>query len=360
MKKSLIAVAVLGAMSGAAFAQSAPSTSNVTLYGVVDASYQYVDGAESASKISSGLLSGSRWGLRGSEDLGGGLSGVFTLEQGISLDTGAASGFNRQAWLGVKGGFGQVSLGRQYHPGYWLQVNYESTAGASFSVGSLLANSSLPGKALSINPNSDDGRVNNSIAYISPDWSGFTVRAIYGMSEKADTAAATTDKLGNVLGLGADYKVGAFSIGGVYSQKDLDDNTAQTEFGLGAKYDFGFLTLLGTYQDFKSETAAAGDVKGNIYTIGALIPAGPGNVHVTYAVGETKDNAAAGKTDIGAKGLSLAYTYPLSKRTTVYGAVSVLDNDAGSAYGYQAAGDNTAPALGDKSNTIAIGVRHSF
>ncbi|MFN7668199.1 MAG: porin, partial [Burkholderiales bacterium] len=138
MKKSLLAVAVLGAMSGAAFAQVAPN--NITLYGIVDAGLQNqrvtgtnVDSA-SVSGLNSGIQSGNRWGLRGSEDLGGGLRANFQLESGFNLDNGAlAQGttttvstavastpasvgtatvpsvnrlFGRAAWMGLSGGFG--------------------------------------------------------------------------------------------------------------------------------------------------------------------------------------------------------------------------------------------------------------
>ena len=117
MKKSLLALAVLGAFAGAASAQT-----NVTVYGLVDAGIQRTDTDNSGARwgLDSGLQSGNRLGFKGSEDLGGGLSAIFTLESGFNLDDGTqAQGgrlFGRQAWVGLNGGFGTVKFGRQYTP----------------------------------------------------------------------------------------------------------------------------------------------------------------------------------------------------------------------------------------------------
>src|SRR5690606_10200795 len=115
MKKSLLALAVLGTFSGAALAQS-----SVTIYGVADAGIAYTDNGNPAGEqwsVESGQQSGSRLGFKGTEDLGGGLSAIFTLESGFNLDNGtSAQGgrlFGRQAWVGLNGGFGTVKLGRQ-------------------------------------------------------------------------------------------------------------------------------------------------------------------------------------------------------------------------------------------------------
>jgi len=115
MKKSLIALAVLAA-SGTAMAQS-----NVTLYGLADvwfgsSKFEVTgEGSVRQTKVDSGGLNTSRWGMKGSEDLGGGLKANFQLEQGFDLSTGAAQSgktFNRQAWVGLSGGFGEVQLGK--------------------------------------------------------------------------------------------------------------------------------------------------------------------------------------------------------------------------------------------------------
>lgn len=112
MKKSLVALAVLAA-SGAAMAQS-----NVTLYGIADvwfgSSKFEVTGEDSArqTKVDSGGVDTSRWGMKGSEDLGGGLKANFQLESAVNMDDGTSTGFDRQAWVGLSGGFGAVQLGK--------------------------------------------------------------------------------------------------------------------------------------------------------------------------------------------------------------------------------------------------------
>ncbi|WP_194722578.1 porin, partial [Noviherbaspirillum malthae] len=116
MKKSLIALAVLGTVAGASFAQT-----NVTVYGVADAGLARIDnGRVNTTALQSGQQSGSRIGFRGTEDLGGGLSAIFTLENGFNIDDGTLGQggrlFGRQAFVGLQGGFGAVKLGRQYNP----------------------------------------------------------------------------------------------------------------------------------------------------------------------------------------------------------------------------------------------------
>ncbi|MDF6681443.1 porin, partial [Escherichia coli] len=124
MKISRIAVASLGLFATTAFAQS-----SVTLYGVADAGIEYLSNVPSASpggsnqvRMTSGNMSTSRWGLRGVEDLGGGLKAIFELESGISFDTGAQNNstrlFDRSAFVGLGSKYGQLTLGRQTTPMY--------------------------------------------------------------------------------------------------------------------------------------------------------------------------------------------------------------------------------------------------
>ena len=118
MKKSLLALAVFGAFAGAASAQT-----NVTIYGIVDMGFARVDnGTATANKLDSGIQSGSRIGFKGTEDLGGGLSAIFQLENGFAADDGTLGQggrlFGRQAWVGLNGAFGTVKAGRQFTPVY--------------------------------------------------------------------------------------------------------------------------------------------------------------------------------------------------------------------------------------------------
>ncbi len=160
MKKTLLAVAVTTcAASGAAFAQS----SNVTLYGIADAGISFqshvnggANGSGSVTGVTSGGLSGSRWGLRGTEDLGNNLKGIFVLESGFDIDTGkSAQGgrlFGRQAYVGLQGDYGAVTLGRQQNALYDLFGAYDPMAlGPTYSLNSV--------------DNQFNGRADNAIKY---------------------------------------------------------------------------------------------------------------------------------------------------------------------------------------------------
>src|SRR6476620_9048218 len=128
MKKSALALAVLAAFS---LNTTAHAQSNVQVYGLIDAGVEHATNATpnggDMTRVISGGKNTSRWGLRGSEDLGGGLKAVFNLEGGILLDTGASDGnlFKRQANVGLEGGFGRVVLGRSFTTTYDLVIKFD-------------------------------------------------------------------------------------------------------------------------------------------------------------------------------------------------------------------------------------------
>ncbi|WP_382324125.1 porin [Hydrogenophaga sp. UC242_50] len=154
MKKHAIALAALGLVSGYASAQS-----SVTLYGVVDVALERVKGATSVTRVTSGQQQGSRWGLRGTEDLGGGLKATFLLESGFNADVGTLGQggrlFGRQGYVGLGGNWGTVRLGRQYTP----MDDIASIIGTKvYDVVSVVP----------IIGNGDYNRVDNAITYVSP------------------------------------------------------------------------------------------------------------------------------------------------------------------------------------------------
>ncbi len=179
MKKSLIALALMGAFSGAAFAQS-----NVTMYGILDVNYTWQEQPtvvgtgtaarvqqESVSMIDGSHQSGNRWGVRGTEALGGGLSAIFALEAGFNIDTGtSAQGgrlFGRQAYAGLSGGWGSVVAGRL--------ATFSSGTGDFDMIGRV--DPFLTGFGLANAGNTfismNSLRVDNAIAYVSPTFAGF-------------------------------------------------------------------------------------------------------------------------------------------------------------------------------------------
>jgi predicted porin len=372
MQKKLIALAIAGLVSAPAFAQS-----NVTVYGVADAGLAYGDHGEGEFQgVLSGVLSGSRIGFRGAEDLGNGLKAVFTLEQGFDIGTGADSPstregdsvFSRQAFVGLSGAFGTVSLGRQYAPGYW--ANYDAVLGANISPQSLLS----VGTGATITPNSP-ARWDNSVAYTGM-FSGLTVRAVYATSVENNVTSYDpvtgkfNEEIGaaddDAMGLGLDYSNGPLKVGAVYHfLNDAVEGTGtddQQEWLVGGSYDFGMLTLAGSYQQTKNALFSDGtDV--DIYQLGVIVPVGAaGNVHVAYGEADVDADDFDGKTSA----YTIAYTHALSKRTTAYVGYMGTDNDDGLAISLVRPGvgldanDDVIVETGEKSNLVTVGVRHTF
>ena len=364
MQKKLIALAVAGLVSAPVFAQS-----NVTIYGVADAYMGFGShGDNDMAAVNSGGLAGSRIGFRGTEDMGNGLKAVFTFEHGVSIDNndGLGETLVRQQFVGLAGGFGSVTLGRQYAPGYDFQ--YDAFASSPIlSAQSILSNYDA---AVTIDAGTGS-RWDNSVAY-NGSFSGLKVRAIYAMGDQENSYV---EPLGGKLmdpsdddrfGLGVEYANGPLKVGAVYHYlKDpvsVTGSDDQTEWLVGGSYNFGVLTLAASYQDVSS-AGYESTVDGNIWQVGVIVPVGAaGNVHVGYGEGEIEE---AGQPDLKAKSYSIAYTHALSKRTTAYAGYNRTDNDAGLdagpvAYRPSAADVAAGRFGGDESDVFAVGVRHTF
>ncbi len=322
MKKSLIALAVLGAMFGAAHAQS-----SVTLYGKVDVGLLHTDpfGGVSQLAVQSGNFSGSRWGLMGSEDLGGGLKVNFQLEQGFNVDTGSLSAagqqFSRNSWLGLSGGWGEVRVGKPW-------TAYDDVSGAinamwdsTFSV----ENNFFASTAYNANPG-------NTIKYTTPSFGGFSAAASYTLDE--NKAVDTT-----VKSISLAYANGPLAAGFGYQTEGQGAGPDLKYTRLSASYDFGMAVLKGLYGNTK-----LGAAKINEYSIGADIPLG-GAFALSTAYGYSKNNTAAGSEK--RKGFTIGGLYTLSKRTDVYLGVTDWDGKTG---GVKTSGDTK----------YGFGMRHSF
>ena len=344
MQKKLIALAIAGLVSAPAFAQS-----NVTIYGVADAAVGFGShGDNDFSGIVNGVLSGSRIGFKGTEDLGNGLKAVFVLEQGFDIGNGTASPavgtdkdstFSRQALVGLSGSFGTVSLGRQYAPGYFF--GYDATAQASVGPLSILSVNA----GMSITPNSP-ARWDNSVAYTG-SFSGLTARAIYSM-KAVETSANPDDD--DAYGVSLDYANGPLAVGGVYQvlKNNVED---QEEWGIGGSYNFGVVQVLGSYQAVDGLGFAKG-AEGDLWQVGVIVPVGAaGKVHLAYGEYDRDD-----VNNAGAESYSLAYTHALSKRTTAYAAYNNTENESGVGNFGVVAGT----ANGDDSDIFAVGIRHTF
>jgi predicted porin len=204
MKKSLLALAALGTFAGAAQAQS-----SVTLYGIVDAGFVFNNNSAGNQlySLNSGNLQGSRWGLRGTEDLGGGLKAVFVLENGFNVMNGrlgqGGDEFGRQAFVGLSTSqFGTVTLGRQYDS----VVDYTG----ALEVGSQWATyfGAHPGDLDNMN---NSNRANNSIKYSSANYSGLTFGGLYSLGGVAGQSGRN-----QIWSAGVGYAQGPLQLGAAY------------------------------------------------------------------------------------------------------------------------------------------------
>ena len=358
MKKSLIALAVLAA-SGAAMAQS-----SVTLFGIVDANVGYVNHSNAGNGGSVYGLGNSgnatsRLGLRGTEDLGGGLKAGFWLEGGLNNDVGAggtqASGFDfkRESTVRLSGGFGEVRLGRELTPTFRAIHKYDVFGAAG--VGRYLGFQAWQGAG------GDNNRVraSNMITYASPNFSGFNASVAYAFDEKTSPDYKSGRYAGGMVG----YDNGPLSVTASYAQQLASTETLTAS--LGASYDFGVakLTGMGTQTKYKYVGSSS---KFNSYLIGLSAPVGGvGEVKAQYAFYDQKGYNTP-TTSAKAHQFSLGYVHNLSKRTALYGTVAYIKNKGTSSLGLDAAGTYTGNndvggvAQGQNQVGAQVGIRHAF
>jgi len=396
MKKSLLALAVLGAFAGAAQAQS-----SVTIYGIVDTGITYTSkaqtpagGTNTGSKfaVNSGVIQGSRIGFKGVEDLGGGLNAVFQLETGFNNDNGALNGqdsttsnnlFRRKSVVGLAGGFGSVLLGRQ--------TDFADTISAYTAVNDFGGVTSNSGSSLN---RLQGTRTNNSISYTTNSLGGFTGNVMYGFGETAGKTSA-----GQSFGLGAKYDNGPLGLGANYYQSKQGatpsdtslistattlgaanvGNTAAKVFNLVASYQFGPARVYGNWSRVKQDLNTATNLAGLTPAV-ALTPA---NRTTTATLGLSRkadmfelgtaysltpslkllaavEYTTATFDGLNGKGKLTQYNigtdYWLSKRTDLYAFVSNLRAKDMKNPGVVA--DTTG---NDASQTaVTVGIRHKF
>lgn len=375
MQKKLIALAVAGLVSAPAFAQS-----NVTIYGVADLGLGYIDGGKAGdvTGLADGAWAGSRLGFRGTEDLGNGLKAVFTLEYGLDLDSntglGNSSDAARQQFVGLAGGFGTVVAGRLQTPGYYFAGKYVPLGGYA-SVHDFMAGT---GAGYTIE---DSSRIDNAVAYMTPNFSGFSATLVYGFGSEVNETNAYDTEAGNTTGgtneadsvvaVGLNYDNGPVSVGLVYHGiYNVDKSNAVgsdediNEWALGGSYDFGVAKLFATYQQREVGKIGGRDYEDDLWTVGVSAPIGAAGV-VSLAYGQHDGDGANNEADAW----SLGYTHALSKRTSLYamyarmstenGFVGISDGSS-SSKGIGLGGERVA-ILGDEDiDRIAIGVNHKF
>ena len=361
MKKSLVALAAMSVI-GAVSAQS-----SVTLYGLADAyvgserigggTYNALTGVQvtpnangtTQTVVNSGGQNGSRWGLRVSEDLGGGLAAIAQFESGFNIDTGSQTDnlgrtqtlFGRQAFVGLKSGFGTVALGRQYGPyddmkgTLSLQGNnaFDATGGGVYGTVGI-------GAWVGYNP-----RVNNSIKFQSNNYSGLSFSAIYGMGEDKTVATSAS----STFGIGAMYANGPITVGIVHQNdgraRSATNGKNETENTLFAgAYDFGYAKLGGGYNEARVRANGVTAPKSKEWFLGLSAPLGATTLKAQYA--RSKQTVAGVSLENDSIGIDAVYDF--SKRTSAY-------------VGYNVTNFDQAAALADvKNRRFGVGLRHKF
>ena len=370
MKKTLIALAVLGAAAGVAHAQS-----NVTIYGIVDTGFIKKSGHD----VEMGENVNNRLGFRGVEDLGSGMKATFELEQRFKLNSGEnnkGKGYTKNdrdfaglANVGLKGdAWGSVKLGRvnelttetirKFDPFY------------QYGVGSMMYGSQRV------------RGIDNTIRYDSPNWSGFHFGATYSLGENMDSDSR--DSHGNTLkGAGADndgygimlgYDNGPLALVGNWSR--LADSKDSSVWNLGAAYRFGDAKVELLYQQTKDKGWAMGDRskwnttdanwsdgRTNVYAGASDIQENQWLLGLEWKLGPGRLNASAQWMEVEANGVNVSdkdiykyaigYTYDLSKRTAIYGNVAYTDYDD----------EDVARVYGDTDDGtygVQVGITHKF
>ncbi|GGX82788.1 porin [Pseudoduganella dura] len=363
MKKLTLAALIAGS-----FAVTAHAQSNVTIYGIVDAGIVRETGgaAGSVTKVTSGIGSQSRLGFRGTEDLGNGLSAIFTLESGYKLDDGTVDStgtlFNRQAFVGLSSKtLGTLTLGRQYNPLYNALSKIADPFGAGYA-----------GSAKNLFPAGGvNTRVSNAIVYTTPKWSGFYVEGMYALGEQSGDNTA-----GRLFSVGFNYTQGPLNASLVYNNRNND--VAATGTTPAANRDDGKNTLLAVNYDFKvvkvfaaferdkglnSSPIPVTNAFGYAVAPRASLEADDALLGVQVPVGDTggtviaswmnKNDKTANNQD--ARQWAVGYTQALSKRTSAYIAYAKIDNKNGAGY---TVGNNNEVGSGDTG--FNLGIRHTF
>ncbi|WP_077037952.1 porin [Pelomonas sp. KK5] len=348
MNKTLMA-ATLAALPLAASAQS------VSLYGILDVSVQAMRfgaaGAHPSTHLTALTSDTSRVGLRGSEDLGGGLRAYFKIEHGLQADNGtqtsATAFWNRESYVGLSDAtLGAVQLGSQFTQGLWLSLKTDPFM--RFGVGGQYT--------LLQGLRGYQNRFDNTVQLITPNLSGVQGRLLVSAGEGAVTGASYSGSL--------DYTQGPLMIGAVLDQVKAtaaslglkgDPRTSRT-LSLAGTYDLKVAKLAGWLQSNRVDSLP--NVSG--YMLAATVPVGPtGEIRASFA------HRSTGSANADASLAAIGYAWLASKRTQLYATVARLDNKGGNAafrMGPATAEQAAAglPFAGQDTSGLQLGIRHYF
>ena len=360
MQKKLIALAVAGLASSAAFAQS-----NVTIYGLLQPSFDVIDTNGDKTQVDL-QHNNSRIGFKGEEALGNGLKAIFQIESGVDLVTrGDAQGgvfAGRDSFAGFAGSFGSLTFGK-HQTAYKKMADWADPFADSIGdYNNIMA--VMPGTAggrfgctvndvtnvCEDNRGGDEfnARRNKSMYYTSPNWSGFQLAASYALNDSGDTKAATAD---DTYSLAGTYKNGGLTLLAAFEETGIVGSSDELQgWKVGAGYKFSFGTQLNAiYEELELANAEA-----NHFYIGAVHPI-TSNIDLMGSYIDASGNTAGGGD---ARNYNLGVNYKMSKRTSIQGIYTHLKNEDNGAYGLDA---GYGPADGQtKVSGFSVRLRHAF
>jgi GBP family porin len=414
MTRTVLALTALAAACGAAVAQTAPAP--VTIYGLLDAGFVHTTGVTNKNQLVSGIMEGSRFGLRGNEDLGGGYRAIFTLEHRLEINTGAVTNrppsgaqtpdrlnqaallglptalqpavtgvannigqtlgvnlaqnfWDRQAFIGLITPFGAILAGRQYTPAYEISATFDT----------LGTQSSLAAGQVGSVPPSIDIRLSNAIQYRIV-LGGLTASAMYAFGNNA--VSSKVNRFGGAMVM---YKSGPYAVGLGYNQRNNDIGQESLKSAvIGASAGIGPGTLSALYGKVEDDNPSGVSAiatgltplvgapgaalvqgaftealkqDGVLMHIGYKMPLGKNTLYVAYSAFNDKRTPNADVTSYG-----VAYTYALSNRTDINAVLTHFDNKnlAQAAPGQAGFLGGFTTSAGKDSNSLALGIRHRF
>ena len=338
----------------------------MTLYGIADMGFSDSETSSSiagvsnsASGLKSGNMNSSRWGIKGTEDLGGGLKANFQLESGIDVANGASSGFTRKAVVGLSGNFGEVKLGRDNNPLYDV-----IGTGDVFGMTGIFTSNYLP----------IGQRVSNMVSYESPVFGGFSAKAMVGQNKTSSetTARVTTDTTSRNTSVSGKYANGplvvAIGWGENKGAQAADTATVnslaivmtsadakQDGTAISATYDFGVAKLFANYTQGEMSNGVPNEfIKAKETNLGVSVPLGAFTLLAAYGNNDVDVNFGTGAANINGKGddFVLGATYDLSKRTALYARTGTYNKISGNL--------PTGTSADYKITATAFGIRHTF
>jgi predicted porin len=394
MNKKLIAVAVAGLLAAPLVAQA--QTANVVLYGRLNLDLEYVNASVDQANVNAPNVTrlssnSSRFGLRGTEALGGGLNAIWQIESSVVGDAGGGTIAGRDTFIGLQGSWGTVRFGNflapydDVHPVFGDTNTYLTSIAAQAAI---WANNGGYSKATG----AFDDRLGNSLRYDSPNIAGFTGSGQISLFDDAGAGGSTN---AIVYSLAGQYKNGPFT-GILAYEANVDvrcyngnaGGTAATcasaytmaandwAFSAAAAWDFGIVRVAGLYERIDYDTPQ-GSVKRDLFGGYFSGPVGPGKWYVGYSYAKDgkgpstqRINGMTGGDDSGAYHLTLSYNQPISKRTAWYAAYSRLDNEKNASYNFNinpyrnatnaTTGASVSNPTGLELNGFLVGMIHLF